>query len=197
MCKVICITNRNLVKGDFFKQIERVASSKPFAIILREKDLDIQEYSLLAESVNSICNKYNITLILHKYVDVAMKLKIKNIHMPMESLKAMTPWQKQYFNNIGASVHSVEQSLEAKMLGATYVTASHIFETKCKQGLKPKGTALIKDIKNAVDIPVFALGGIASHNFMQCIDAGSNGVCIMSGLMESENPCEVMKKFNN
>ena len=40
----IVITNRGLVQGDFFEQMERVISLHPHAVILREKDLTDKDF---------------------------------------------------------------------------------------------------------------------------------------------------------
>ena len=60
--KLICITNRHLVQGDFLDRIRQIAAKKQVdAIILREKDLSEEDYRTLAEKVLRICEKY------HKY----------------------------------------------------------------------------------------------------------------------------------
>ena len=56
MFKIVAVTNRKLCEGDFLKQIEKVASENVAAIILREKDLQEEEYGKLAESVIAICD---------------------------------------------------------------------------------------------------------------------------------------------
>lgn len=40
---------------------------------------------------------------------------------------------QQFFKVIGTSVHSVEDAIKAEQLGATYMTAGHIFATDCKK----------------------------------------------------------------
>ena len=80
----------------------------------------------------------------------------------------------------GVSTHSVDEALNVEKLGGTYVTASHIFVTKCKEGLEPKGVDWLNNVCNSVNIPVYALGGINSGNAKLCIDAGAKGVCMMS-----------------
>ena len=40
----MCITNRHLCRGDFLEQVKRIANAKPDGIILREKDLQKEEY---------------------------------------------------------------------------------------------------------------------------------------------------------
>ena len=73
---------------------------------------------------------------------------------------------------------------QAQQLGASYITAGHIFATDCKKGLPPRGLGFLKDICRRVDIPVYAIGGITEENMVSALEAGAEGVCIMSGLMK-------------
>ena len=64
----IVITNRGLVQGDFFEQMERVISLHPHAVILREKDLT-------DEAVDNACiitpPALNLSLLLQSPVSQA------------------------------------------------------------------------------------------------------------------------------
>lgn len=93
----------------------------------------------------------------------------------MESLKD--------FDIVGVSTHTVQEALEAGKSGATYITASHIYETECKMGLKPKGIRYLKDVCAVAEIPVYALGGIKFSNMNEVLNAGADKACMMSELM--------------
>lgn len=157
--------------------------TQPYALILREKDLSEAEYEKLAESVKCLCDQSKTQLILHSFPDVARKLGISAIHMPLAAFAAMSEEQKALYAIRGASVHSVEDALLAQRAGATYVTAGHIFVTDCKKGLPGRGLEFLKNVCEAVDIPVYAIGGIDETNAGLCIEAGADGVCMMSGYM--------------
>jgi thiamine-phosphate pyrophosphorylase len=184
MFDVLCVTNR-LICEDFISQIEKVAKSKPSGIILREKDLREDEYEVLARQVIEICHRYHVPCILHNFVNVAIKLGIDKIHVPLPILRNMTDFEKKHFHLIGASCHSVEEALEAENLHCSYITAGHIFSTDCKKGVAPRGLNFLSDVCNNVSIPVYAIGGINQSNMKAVQNAGANGVCIMSGFMIS------------
>lgn len=181
--KKICITNRQLVSGDYFKQIERALNTDIYALILREKDLSAKEYLSLAKKVLKLCEKYDKMCVLHTYTDVAIELGCRNIHLTMKDLRELTEDKRECFDIVGASTHTVDEALEAQKLSATYITASHIYETQCKAGLKPRGLDYLKEAVTAVDIPVYALGGVHYDNMAECISCGAAGVCMMSEYM--------------
>jgi thiamine-phosphate pyrophosphorylase len=183
---ILAVTNRQLCDGDFLQRIEDIARRQPAGIILREKDLSAEDYKTLAEQVLNICGRYGVSCRLHSFVGVAMQLGAEEIHLPLPALRTMSEAEKARFRVIGASCHSVEEALEAQRLGCTYITAGHVFATDCKKGLPPRGLDFLRAVCTAVDIPVYAIGGINSENLQDVMKCGAAGGCIMSGLMRGE-----------
>ena len=75
--------------------------------------------------------------------------------------------------------------MRAEALGATYLTASHIFPTDCKKGVPPKGLDFLKEVVEAVHIPVYALGGITKDRTDDVMSTGAAGYCMMSEFMKA------------
>ena len=175
------MTNRLLCKGDFLEQIEKIAVTKEYIIILREKDLSADEYMCLAKNVMGICDKYGADCILHYFIDICKKLSYKKIHVPLYLLEE-NPDMINDFDVIGVSVHSADEAIKAEKLGATYITAGHIFATDCKKGVPPRGIEFLKTVCNSVNIPVYAIGGIDENN-IDSIKNIADGACQMSTLM--------------
>lgn len=194
MFKIICVTNRVLCET-FLSQIEAVAGAHVDGIILREKDLSEEAYKVLAAQVVKICETYNVDCILHSFAGAALELQEKKIHMPLPLLRKMDREQKKQFEVLGASCHSVEEAVEAKQLGCTYITAGHIFATDCKAGVPPRGTNVLQQICSSVDIPVYAIGGIDETNIAAARAAGAAGACLMSGLMRCKHADEYVQKI--
>lgn len=197
MCKVICVTNRHLCRDDFLQRIEKIAESGAETVILREKDMTETEYETLAKKVIDICHDNNILCVLHSFTGVALKLGCSAIHLPLPLLRQLSNDERKKYKILGSSCHSLEEAVEAEGLGCTYIIAGHIFATDCKKGLKPKGTDFLKSVCATVKIPVYAIGGINKDNIISVMEAGVNGVCIMSGLMNCENPHEYVKTMQN
>ena len=189
---ILCITNRKLCSGDFLTQVEKIAGAHPKAIILREKDLSEQEYESLGTKV---VEKYNTPCILHSFPHAAKKLGCNGIHLPLPLLEKMTVKEKKGFSVLGASCHSLEDALRAWKLGCTYITVGHIFDTDCKAGIPGRGLDFLKEICGNVEIPVYAIGGIAPENIKKVKDAGAFGACVMSGLMKAADPVKYLEAF--
>ena len=188
---VIAVTNRKLSQRPFLEQIKRVCQLRPEAIILREKDLSETEYAKLAEEVYNITTSYDVQLIIHTYINVAKELGINTVHMPLHNMRE---YRKEFIDNVnkinniktGCSIHSVEEAVEARNMGASYITAGHVYATDCKKGLAPRGLDFLKNVCDSVDIPVYAIGGINIDDGRrkEVKKYGAAGSCIMSGMMK-------------
>lgn len=183
MYNVMCVTNRNLCQGDFLKKIEEILDTRPYAILLREKDLSEKEYKALASKVMEQCKAKEVPLILHSHVAVAKELGLSSIHLPLPMLRSLSKEVRSSFQILGSSCHSLKEAKEAQELGCTYMIAGHIFATDCKKGLPPRGLGFLKEICEEVSIPVWAIGGITMERMDEICKAGAKGGCMMSGFM--------------
>lgn len=167
------------------ERIEKIASAKPDRIIFRDKDCSDEDYVKMAFRIVDISDKYDVPCSRYFHPEF-----FNNIHMTMPMLQHFPLSELNYLNVVGASVHSVEEAVEAEKKGVDYVIAGHIFATDCKKGLAPRGLDFLKQVCNAVKIPVYAIGGINADNIKLIAEAGADGACIMSGFMTCENPTE-------
>lgn len=197
---ILCITNRALAKRPFLEQVEIICSRHPFSIVLREKDLSLSKYEDLAKDVLKICFKNEVPLLLHGIdgsnpIEILKFLRANNdlsdmkfsgIHLSMNDYYTALNSNIDFLKNItiGVSAHSIEDAIFCEMHNATYITASHIFETDCKKDLPPRGLPFLNEICSKTSLPVFALGGINKENASSCIKEGAYGVSIMSECMK-------------
>ena len=81
---IVCVTNRKLVKAyeengsflPFLEKIKEAAKRKPDFIILREKDLQPDDYKELAKKVFEICDGEKLSCVLHYFYREAIELGV-------------------------------------------------------------------------------------------------------------------------
>ena len=192
MINIYCVTNRILC-NDFYKHIEEIAQNNVSYMIIREKDLNYNELYILTKRIKEITENYNTKIIINSEVKIYKELNLYGVHLSFNNFK-------ENHNNIkgikGVSVHSYREALEAQKLGADYIVYGHVFYTKCKEGLEPRGLDELTCIARDIKIPVVAIGGINNYNYRQVLKAGASGIAIMSSIMECDDVSEYIKSFN-
>lgn len=189
------ITNRMMVKkGSLPEVVEAAAKGGAGAIILREKDLVSHELLPIAFDIKEKIKSTKCKLIINSNIEVAREVKAHGIHCSYEYFIKEAP---KFHGEVGVSIHSLEEAIESEKMGASYILASPIFETQCKPGANPKGIPFIKAIKEAVKIPIIALGGISLENGREVMEAGAQGLAVMSAIMAAKEPYEVACRFKD
>jgi thiamine-phosphate diphosphorylase len=191
---LICVTARRLCREDFLTRVERLAAAGVDAIMLREKDLIEPEYTRLAEQVKRVCEPYPVRLIVNTHVRTARELGIASVHLPMGALP-QNRGELADFAMVSTSVHSPQEAVQAEKWGVDSINAGHIFPTDCKRGLPPRGLEFLRQVCGAVQVPVYAIGGIQEDRVQQVLQAGASGVCVMSQWMECEQVEKIIQNY--
>ncbi|QXM06889.1 thiamine phosphate synthase [Crassaminicella indica] len=187
------ITNRKIIRNKtFIEVIEKAVAGGVEAVILREKDLTYDELLPIAKAVRKITKEKNALLIINRNLEVAKAVGADGYHTGFyDFIKTSFNWK----GSLGVSVHSLEEAILAEKKGANYLLASHVYKTDCKKGLAPKGLNFIKEIKENVNIPVIALGGITNKNVREVLLTGVEGIAVMSFIVSSEDPYTAAQKL--
>lgn len=188
---IIAVTDRRHSRLPFLEQIDSIAKARPDMLILREKDLSDAEYKDLAEECRNICSRYNVPICVNSFADVANELNIADIQLPMPLLRKYS-CECNKKKNLYVSIHSIEDLREAIAMGAKSVIYGHIFETFCKPGMEPRGIDNLKEICDASSVPVLAIGGITKDNVKKVYGCGASGICLMSSVMQTDDPRSVI-----
>ncbi|KKX53820.1 thiamine phosphate synthase [Brevibacillus borstelensis] len=151
---------------------------------IREKHRTAREIMEWAEALAGVMPRESI--LINDRVDVAAAVQCCGAHLAYHSLpvkaarRVLSPGQK-----VGCSVHSMTEAMEAAEQGADYVLYGHIFPSRSKPGLAPRGTGELKTIVEALSIPVIGLGGIKPDNAGQVLAAGCAGIAALSGITDA------------
>ena len=184
--KMIAITNRHLVQGNYWQQFEKIAASSVDAIILREKDVPLHTYKTYAQTALSICRIHKKRCILHAFWPVAQELQSTYFHCSLAYLRNH-PDIRDHVPHLGVSIHAPEEALQAMQLGATYIIVGHVFPTACKPDSQPVGTAVLQNICQQAAVPIMALGGITPQTVSSLKGLPIAGIAAMSGFMTASN----------
>ena len=192
------ITNKNLCsEQEYFDRIKEACINGVDNIIIREKDLTDEEVKMIYDKISSslpVEVRKKTSILVNSKFKVYEETDCDGIHLPFWLFKERL--QEGYdFNigkQIGLSLHSAEEVSEMEELCSkygvkvSYITLSHIYETKCKEGLKPRGLELLKKGGKLTKVKVVALGGIDSSNAAETLKY-CDDIAVMSLIMKSKD----------
>jgi len=187
--KLYLITDRKQVKMPLAAAVRLALEGGVRAVQLREKDLPVRELIALSQEMRALTNEFGAKLFINDRVDVAVAINADGVHlghqsMPVEAVRRVVGSKML----IGVSTHDLAEAKAAEAGSADFITFGPIFETpsKAKLGI-PVGIDAIKTLKNELNIPFYALGGIKSGNIKQVLVAGASGVAMISAIMAADD----------
>ncbi|MFQ5692854.1 MAG: thiamine phosphate synthase [Nitrospinota bacterium] len=188
--RLYLITDRKLVPGgDLPGAVEAALRGGARLVQLREKDLTGADLFRLAESLKRLTDAHRARLLINDRVDVAAATGASGVHLGERSLSirdARAILGKKAV--IGYSAHTVEEARMAAGLGADFVTLSPVFPTRKEFSGKLLGLEGLKEACGHLSLPVFALGGINAANATGALEAGADGLALVSHVFADPDP---------
>ena len=174
---------------EFLYRVDQALKGGATLLQLREKNKSTREYIRLAEKVHAISKRYNIPLIIDDRVDVALAIDAEGVHVGAEDMPIATARRLMGDDKIvGATAKTVPWAKEAYEQGADYLGVGAIYPTTTKVKTVLTSTDTLRDICNAVPIPVNAIGGLNKDNMDVLSGIPIAGICVVSAIMKAENP---------
>ena len=187
-------------KQSLYEQVESALRGGVTCVQLREKELDEEAFLEEAMQIAALCKKYKVPFFINDNVEIAIKCKADGIHVGQEDM--IVSQVRQIVGEdmmIGVSVHSVEEVLEAVKNGADCLGVGAMFSTSTKTDVDVLTKEALKDICEAVDVPVVAIGGIGKSNILELAGTKVDGVALVSAIFAAEdieNECHVLRKLS-
>ena len=170
-------------------RVEQALKGGVTLLQLREKEKTTREYIALAEKVHAFTKRYNVPLIIDDRVDVALAINAEGVHVGASDMPVFMARKLMGENRIvGATAKTVSWAKEAYEQGADYLGVGAIYPTTTKVKTVQTSTDTLRDICNAVQIPVNAIGGLNKYNIDVLEDIPVAGICVVSAIMKADDP---------
>lgn len=168
---------------------EEILNNGATFLQIREKDLDAASFQEEAAQLKDLCIRHKVPYVVNDSVEIAMAIDADGVHVGQSDIKGRDIRSMIGENKIlGISAGTVEEAIAAEKAGADYIGVGAVFGTSTKKDARNLTVEKLKEITNAVSIPVVAIGGINSKNLMELSGSGVDGVAVVSAIFASENP---------
>lgn len=158
-------------------------------IQLRDKSGDRAEILKEASLVRKALLKTKILFIINDYLDISKIVDSDGVHLGQRDTSIEIARRILGKGKIiGISCHNLKQALDAQKRGADYIGIGPIFKTPTKPQYKAVGLRLIKEVKNKIRIPFFAIGDINKDNLRKVLLSGVRRIATCREILKSRNP---------
>lgn len=163
---------------------------------IREKNLAYPEFVKLATEVKAVTDAYHIPYVVDDDVELAKEIDADGVHIGQSDLALVEARRVLGPDKIiGVSAHSVAEAIEAEKNGADYLGVGSVFTTSTKLDAEAVSKATLKEICEAVSIPVVAIGGIQKDNMLQLKGTKVDGVAVVSAIFAAPDIQQAAKEL--
>lgn len=173
---------------DYQQFASQVIKGGAGVIQLRAKNLDKRKFYGMARGLKKLCSDNGVPFIVNDSLDIAMAVDADGLHIGNDDIPADVARQLLPSDKIlGCSARTVDAAIALERQGADYLGVGAMFATGTKEGAEVVGPARLREIKDKVNIPLVAIGGINRDNAGEVIAAGADAVAVISAVLKAED----------
>jgi len=184
------ITDPRLSRGRSHLEVAQAAIRGGATVIqLRDKEATTRQLVETGRVLRDLTRRMGVAFIVNDRVDVALAVEADGVHLGVDDMPV--PIARHLLGPeaiIGFSPETLDQARQAEAEGANYLGVGAVFGTGTKPDAGPPiGVKGLREMVQAVSIPVVAIGGITTDNAARCIQAGAAGVAVISAVVAAED----------
>jgi thiamine-phosphate pyrophosphorylase len=183
------VTDRSWLNGRTLEQdVETVLQNGATFLQLREKTLNEADFLDQARKLKPLAQRFHVPFIINDSIEIALACDADGVHVGQSDLQGRDVRALLGPDKIlGISANTVETARAAQAAGADYIGVGAVFGTTTKKDAKTLSVPKLREIRDAVDIPVVAIGGISADNIAQLSGSGVDGVAVVSTLFAAQD----------
>lgn len=183
------VTDRTWAKDvTLMEQVKQALEGGITFLQLREKQLMEEEFMKEAQEMKKLAVEYKIPFVINDNIKVAQKVNADGVHIGQDDMSVEEARQILGEDKIiGVSAHNVEEAMKAQQGGADYLGVGAVCATATKKDANVVSKEEIKKIKEAVNIPIVAIGGIKKDNIDTLTGTGVDGIAVVSAIFGAKD----------
>jgi thiamine-phosphate pyrophosphorylase len=196
--RLTLVTDRTQTRGrDLATVVAECLGAGLPAVQVREKDLGAGELAALCRTLRPATRERGALLIVNDRVDVALATGADAVQrtgasLAVDDIRAIAGTRVR----IGASVHSVDDAVDAESRGADWLVFGPVYDTPSKRRYgAAQGVDGLAKLAGRVRIPVVAIGGVTAPRVAELRAAGACGVAAIAAILDTPSPADAVKRF--
>ncbi|GAC1405680.1 MAG: thiamine phosphate synthase [Chloroflexota bacterium] len=140
-------------------------------------------------AVRDLCRAAGVPLVINDRIDVALAIGANGVHVGQQDLPAGEVRRIFPEGELGISVSSPAEVVQALQMSPTYLGVGPVFPTISKNDTGPiGGIEFIRTCRTMTDLPLIAIGGITVETAQSVMSAGADGIAVISAICSAPDP---------
>ncbi len=198
MLRLYLVTDQLALRGRSLTDVVKQAVQGGVTCVqLREKTASTRDFVALALALQRLLKPLGVPLVINDRIDVALACGAQGVHlgqsdMPVALARQLLP--PEVF--IGLSVENLDDVRRAAGLPVDHLGVSPVFATPTKTDTAPPwGLSGLQQVRGMTDLPLVAIGGIHLGNAAAVLQAGADGLAVVSALCSADDPHVASQAF--
>ena len=183
------ITDDNLTPDkSIYEQVEQSLKGGASIVQLRDKHSSDELVMQKAIKLQELCHSYGALFVLNDKIELAIELGCDGLHIGKSDHERFSEIRESFKGVIGVSCYGdIHLAKEFESKGADYVAFGSFFTSPTKPNSNIVPLETLRKAKEALNIPVCAIGGINTTNIDSVMEQNPDMVSLINDIWSSED----------
>jgi 8-oxo-dGTP diphosphatase len=164
----------DLVSSDPLKDLHKLLAKGIKLIQARLKSSSSDRVATFLSAAYPLCSEHNTALLINSAANFG-QAKVHGLHLTARDLLSLDERPPAY-RWIGASCHNLAELEHAQKIGADFAVLAPVLSTRTHPETAALGWEQFAALVERINIPVYALGGLAKRDLSAARHAGAQGI---------------------
>lgn len=196
---VYAITDESLLPGTLLAERVEAALAGGIALLqYRNKSADNAQQLAEGRLLKSLCRQYRTPLLINDNLELCIALGANGVHLGQSDTGLQTARARLGAEAIiGVTCHSdLALARKAEQEGASYVAFGRFYPSNTKPDARPASLEVLHQARQALTLPIVAIGGINAENGAALLDAGADMLAVIHYLFAFPDVTARVRQLN-
>ncbi len=192
------ITPDELNTVELLRKVEWVLQGGAQVLQYRNKLAESELRVVQATLLRQLTSEFSATFIVNDDVQLAHQVAADGVHLGSDDGSVAEARQRLGNDKIiGVSCYNhIELAQQAVQQGADYVAFGAFFASSVKPNAPVATLELLQQARRELSVPIVAIGGISLQNCEQLIEAGADGLAVISAVFGATDIQKAAQQFS-
>lgn len=193
------VIDPNLPEQALLEAVEKTLKGGADILQLWNPWRDRERIGQLGRRIGELARRYGVPLLVDNDLQLAKIIAADGLHLEEYSLSPSAVRKVLGQDAIVGYTcgNDLGKAIRAEREGADYISFCAMFPSPSVEECEIVPLAKVREAKRRIKIPVFASGGITAQNAHLVLEAGADGIAVISAVFKSPDPEKATRELKS